>query len=635
MIDHRLRTARTLCACALLLLLASPSILAQTPRTISVQGVLAEPSGAFVADGEHRLRLTLYDAPTGGGAIYTETQRVSVSAGLFNVLLGEAGGGIPPTVAFDRAYFLGVAVDGGAELAPRTPMTTAPYAMRASVADRASSVVEAGSYNIDDVLGAHPGWTDGQALQWIVDRIVRADDDTPLATPRSVRVIVPRRVIDVTGEPLKETTSPNGGVTPGANCRILIPPTGPLSAHPMVTLLFSPEGGLEGTFSYSVVSGGNASVPSRECVIATRDTTGTALLGVSRAIDGYAGTYLSNVIVMNDGVIFRVPNGAPISACDLSQAASIGGRSWIVDVDASSDQIADPRPHGSFALRTPRIANAAQLAVDRISVMGYAFGVEVNEHLHVHNAFINYCGVAWMLNVTSHTALIDKSAVQWCPVHFRGPRSTASQWGAFDCKLVVLSHGFELYDTNYFGHRWYEHENIVEDPGGMWSGELHLQVDASWLRRMRSFMPRLHGIKLRILPSDNWPVPRIAATTVEGNPVQVVVDSTQLDGGYWYQPEPTGHDAFVVEKWFPPGVHTVTWTGRSGPDCGILTLEGSDEQADFYEGVRRNNVSRSFTVTQTTAGMRRLVFHVAAKRFASSGYRMDLTRMSTEYYSAH
>jgi hypothetical protein len=617
----------------LLLLLTPAFALGQAPRTISFQGTLAQSTGELVADGTHSLRLALYDVVTGGAPLHVETQQVAVVRGTFNAIIGAVGG-VPAALGFDRAYYLGVTVDTGAELSPRTPLTAAPYAMRAHVADRLAggAAYEPHTYRIDDVIAANPGFTDGRALQWIIDRIVLDDQGSPLAVPRSIRVLVPRRVVDVSGEPLKETTSPNGGATEGANSRILIPAVGTISERPFVTLVFEPEGGIDGTFGYSVVSSGNESVPSREAVITTRDTGGTALLGVSRAVDGYAGTWLSNVIVVNNGVIFRVPNGAPITACDLSQALSIGGRSWIIDVDASSDRIADPRPNGRYALRTPRIYNGGQMTIDRVSIKGFAFGVEVNEHLHVRNAFINYCGAAWRLRVASHSSLIDRSAVQWCPVHFNGPRNTDPLRLADDCKLIVLSHGYELYDTSYFGPRWYEHAAVVDDPGSRWAGTLNLSVDRSWMARDSTFMGRGHGKKLRIIPHDSPMVPRGAATTTAGAAVVTIVDSLQLDGGAWYQPGSAGRDTFHVDTWLPPGVHTVTWVGRAGPGNGILSLAGSSDVGDFYAGALERNVTRTFTVVQLAAGMKRLTFHVTAKNTRSTGYLMELTRMTVGYY---
>jgi len=109
------------------LLLVSSGALAQIPRTISYQGILADGSGTLVPDGNHTLTLRIYETSSGGSAIFTETHTVPVVRGVFNSIIGSSTP-IPPSMGFDKAYFLGVTVDGGAELSPRTAMTSVPYA---------------------------------------------------------------------------------------------------------------------------------------------------------------------------------------------------------------------------------------------------------------------------------------------------------------------------------------------------------------------------------------------------------------------------------------------------------------------------------------------------------------------------
>ncbi|HYM34393.1 MAG TPA: hypothetical protein VET48_03300, partial [Steroidobacteraceae bacterium] len=81
----------------------------------------------------------LYTQASGGAQIYTETQNVTVVKGIFNVIIGNSTP-IPASLAFDRAYFLGVSINSGSELSPRTALVASPYAMHASYADVAGSV---------------------------------------------------------------------------------------------------------------------------------------------------------------------------------------------------------------------------------------------------------------------------------------------------------------------------------------------------------------------------------------------------------------------------------------------------------------------------------------------------------------
>ncbi|HEY6171088.1 MAG TPA: hypothetical protein VIX80_02400, partial [Candidatus Kapabacteria bacterium] len=123
---------------ALILLLSSVAV-AQVPRTISYQGLLTDGSGNFIADGNHSLTIKLYESASGGAAIYEESQSTAIVKGLFNVIIGSVTP-IPTSLAFDKAYYMGVAVNGSAELVPRSAISAAPYALYASVAGTANSL---------------------------------------------------------------------------------------------------------------------------------------------------------------------------------------------------------------------------------------------------------------------------------------------------------------------------------------------------------------------------------------------------------------------------------------------------------------------------------------------------------------
>jgi len=113
---------------ALFCALGFASAHAQVPKTINYQGYLTTPSGAAV-NGNVVMRVKLYDAVTGGTALHDETQSVSVANGVFNVLLGY---GAPLTLPFTKQYFLGVTVEPDtAEMTPRRPLSSAPYAVTA------------------------------------------------------------------------------------------------------------------------------------------------------------------------------------------------------------------------------------------------------------------------------------------------------------------------------------------------------------------------------------------------------------------------------------------------------------------------------------------------------------------------
>lgn len=95
--------------------------------TLSIQGIIQKSNGAAVDDGKYDLTFKLYTVASGGTAVHTETQNIAVAGGIYSAELGS--GGTPLTAAFDQTYYLGVAVDGGAELIPRARLTSSPYAL--------------------------------------------------------------------------------------------------------------------------------------------------------------------------------------------------------------------------------------------------------------------------------------------------------------------------------------------------------------------------------------------------------------------------------------------------------------------------------------------------------------------------
>ncbi|HET9136201.1 MAG TPA: hypothetical protein VFO76_06155 [Candidatus Kapabacteria bacterium] len=112
--------------CIATLAIIYSTVKAQVPRVISYQGILTDKKTALpITDGEHHLVITLYPTRTGKVSVYTKYDTVTTKNGLFNTLLDS----IPESVLFDKQYYLGISIDDGSELTPRTPLASAPYAL--------------------------------------------------------------------------------------------------------------------------------------------------------------------------------------------------------------------------------------------------------------------------------------------------------------------------------------------------------------------------------------------------------------------------------------------------------------------------------------------------------------------------
>lgn len=124
-------------AVILFLVCFSQSLSATQPRTISYQGFLKDGTGKPVTTPMN-LAFRIYSSTRStSGPIWNENQRVVLTNGVYSVLLGS----LTPLDAllFDIPYFLGVSVGGGNELTPRQPLTSTPYAFRASLSDKVST----------------------------------------------------------------------------------------------------------------------------------------------------------------------------------------------------------------------------------------------------------------------------------------------------------------------------------------------------------------------------------------------------------------------------------------------------------------------------------------------------------------
>jgi hypothetical protein len=88
--------------------------------------VLSDTEGNALDDGSYTLDFKLYDQAMDGGILWEETLSVDLNNGVFNTILGNQEA---LNLPFDRAYWLGIAVDGAEELSPRTPLTASPYSL--------------------------------------------------------------------------------------------------------------------------------------------------------------------------------------------------------------------------------------------------------------------------------------------------------------------------------------------------------------------------------------------------------------------------------------------------------------------------------------------------------------------------
>lgn len=305
-----------------LLVFGSASVYAQMPRTISYQGLLADDLGNPAPNGNHSLTVRLYEQPSGGTAIYEESQSASVIKGIFSIILGTSTP-IPLSVPFDKAYFLGISVDGGNELVPRTPMTTAPYAISSGVAQVANSLSSTASGVVTNLNGGEgaltiqggggttinragdtititstepSGATGIQGIQNTDGTIEITNPNGPVAAIRIASGIIPWTISSTTisnsnlGNVGIGTTNPLtkldvNGTTRTTNLQVT---SGAVSGRTMVS---NASGTAVWTSDLKIVSGN----------IGIGDTTPNAKLHVAAGISGFNPSFTRSMVLEDDG----------------------------------------------------------------------------------------------------------------------------------------------------------------------------------------------------------------------------------------------------------------------------------------------------------------------------------------------
>ncbi len=120
---------------SLISLVTATPLLATVPQTITFQGFLTDTSGDPLEDGSYTIRLVIYDAPIGGAVLWDAgAQSVQTLGGLFSYTLG-ANVTFPATLFSGPERYLGISIGADAELSPRIPFRSAPYALEASHTD--------------------------------------------------------------------------------------------------------------------------------------------------------------------------------------------------------------------------------------------------------------------------------------------------------------------------------------------------------------------------------------------------------------------------------------------------------------------------------------------------------------------
>ncbi len=174
------------------------------PEMMNLQGSLTDSTNQPVADGGYNITFRIYDVESGGNEVWSETvDDIAVSDGIFNVLLGSVNP-LSADVFSEDNRWLGIQLEGEAEMSPRSRITSVGYSHRAARADTAevalnggespwtvvhggnSIVFENGSvgvntdnprerFQVGDQITIHDGGLKALGFNWYWDNLGQAD----------------------------------------------------------------------------------------------------------------------------------------------------------------------------------------------------------------------------------------------------------------------------------------------------------------------------------------------------------------------------------------------------------------------------------------------------------------------------
>ncbi|HET6567336.1 MAG TPA: hypothetical protein VFG50_05170, partial [Rhodothermales bacterium] len=111
----------------------SAAVQAQVPHVMNYQGRLVADD--VPTSGEYQVTFSLYATAEGGTAVWTETHEVTVTDGVFDVLLGSTTPLSNELLAAQDKLYLGIKVGSEAEMTPRLFLASTAFAIRAAEAD--------------------------------------------------------------------------------------------------------------------------------------------------------------------------------------------------------------------------------------------------------------------------------------------------------------------------------------------------------------------------------------------------------------------------------------------------------------------------------------------------------------------
>ncbi|MCA9538182.1 MAG: hypothetical protein KC620_04810 [Myxococcales bacterium] len=137
----------------------APTIAWALPDQVIQEGLVLGANDVPL-EGDHRINVRIYTAVQGGAPVFEERHvGVPFLGGYYAVAIGSVNA-LPPALFREPTLFLGISIDGAAELAPRTPFGKVPAAFVANYAENVIGDITPSSVRIGDqlVINAQGQW---------------------------------------------------------------------------------------------------------------------------------------------------------------------------------------------------------------------------------------------------------------------------------------------------------------------------------------------------------------------------------------------------------------------------------------------------------------------------------------------
>jgi hypothetical protein len=118
-----------------------------------LSGRLTTSGGTPVADGSYSVTFRIYTDSVSGPVLWTETETVTTSSGLFSMMLGSVTP-VPDSAFRSATTYLGTKIGADPEISPRTRLASVPYSNRVGTVDGASGGMIEGDLIVTDKVSA-------------------------------------------------------------------------------------------------------------------------------------------------------------------------------------------------------------------------------------------------------------------------------------------------------------------------------------------------------------------------------------------------------------------------------------------------------------------------------------------------